>query len=46
MFNLPESNIPNCYFFSISVINVALYLAEEGEFLELDPEEKLQPVSQ
>ena len=46
LFNFPASNIPDCYFFTLYVVGVALALAGEGEILELDSEEKLQPVSQ
>ena len=37
---------PNSILLLFFDVNVALYLALEGEFLERDSEDKLQPVSQ
>ena len=37
---------PNAIFLLFYDVDVALYLSLEGEFLEMESEEKLQPVSQ
>ena len=45
LLNLPALKPPKMYFFTLYVVSVALYLSWEGEFFELESEEKLQPVS-
>ena len=45
-FNFPASNLPNCYFFTLFVVGVALALDLEGGVFELESEDKIQPVSQ
>ena len=46
MFNLPASNTPKFYLYTLYVVIVTLDLFWDVELLELESEDKLQPVSQ